>query len=848
MKKLSVTSPIKWLISGAFILLLALVALPRAEVLSAHPPVQEGAQPDFVSVGQSSPDGGVTIQSQEARLDAAFMAANGQLDGLEVTPAGLSLAAGLDEGAYTSGVIYSPLAFTTDIVPLWGGDFPAESYLRFETRLSLDGGNSWSDWLNNPEAFYPVRDDLHSGNLIWVGGDQAALQFRVTFQADSPDLSPVLAQVVLVFNDTSQGPTDGEIAGQMAGISSSADVCPVEKPPVVSRVGWGCPDGQDSPRRPPVYRPVTHIIIHQSETPNQVGPYQDWAGWVRSVWNFHANVLWWGDVGYNYLIDPNGVIYEGRAGGDDVVGIHDGRNLGSLAIGFLGCYGNCDDPRLSVAEPDQAMLDSAVQLMAWKLGEQGIDPLSAADYNGLNDIPVIAGGRDVAWTSSPGDNLYNQLPNLRADVADEVACLQACEINSVIFDRESYDVGDTIHLTVRLTDYRGTPLSGANVTADVTHEPLAAQASTGFGLIDRAGEYDGVYDETNEPGNYQFNITAVDPTGERFLLCTITKTVQVDGDSLPTSTPTPTTTPTTTPETPTPTPTPTDTPTPTPTVEPDETTLRVEPETLTLCQASDSGEVNVENVEGMSAVQLVVTYDPAVVQVIDADDSREGVQVSVGDAFASGFIAQNEVDPAVGRISFAATLFGGDRIDGDANLLSIDWQPQDVGTSAITLEDIILVDAFGQELEFTPVDGTIEVISDCATITGWVALQGRDNYDNVQVTSSTGEQTQTAADGSFSIASGGLLRFEFPGYLSAQTDLGAALESAQSATLGTITLLAGDVNRDDLVNILDLAYIAKNYRSTDPLADLNGDGRVDIRDLALAAGNYQQQGPLTAWQ
>jgi hypothetical protein len=211
-------------------------------------------------------------------------------------------------------------------------------------------------------------------------------------------------------------------------------------------------------------------------------------------------------------------------------------------------------------------------------------------------------------------------------------------------------------------------------------------------------------------------------------------------------------------------------------------------------------------------------------------------------------VAQNEVDTGAGRVSFAAVLLSGDRIDGDANLITIDWEPQDVGTTTVTLENIILVDTGGQEIEFTPVDGAIEVVSDCATITGRVALQGRDHYENVQITSSTGEQTQTAADGSFSIAGGGLLSFEFPGYLSAQTDLQAGLESTQSTSLGTITLLAGDVNRDDLVNILDLAYIAQHYRSADPLADLNGDGWVDILDLALAAGNYRLQGPLTAWQ
>jgi hypothetical protein len=64
-------------------------------------------------------------------------------------------------------------------------------------------------------------------------------------------------------------------------------------------------------------------------------------------------------------------------------------------------------------------------------------------------------------------------------------------------------------------------------------------------------------------------------------------------------------------------------------------------------------------------------------------------------------------------------------------------------------------------------------------------------------------------------------------------------ENGQVAqTLGTITLLVGDVNADNRIDILDLAYIAQRYQSSDPTADLNADGRVDIIDLALAASNY----------
>lgn len=845
----------KRLIVSLLTLMIISVFLRTAET-SAHLAQPEDTQPNFVGVAQTSPDGSATIISQETRLDSAYFAETGNLTGIEVTPGGLNLAAGEAEGHYTSGVIQSPLGFTTDIVPLWAVDLPEGTSLRLETRLSANGGESWSEWLENPEAFYPVRDNLHSGNLIWASGDQIALQFRVVLTSNAAGVSPVLRAVTLVFNDTSQGPTDAEIAGQMARISGTDSVCPVQKPAVVSRTEWGCPDGQHSPRRPPTYAPVTHIIIHQTETPNNTHPYQDWAGWVRSVWNYHANVLWWGDVGYNYLIDPNGTIYEGRAGGDDVVGIHDTHNAGSMAIGFIGCYGDCDDPRLSSAEPTQAMLDSAIHLMAWKLQQAEIDPLSQAPYDGLNDVPVIAGGRDVTWTSSPGAKLYDQLPDIRTKVAEKANCsappdeLPACQITRVVFDRESYTINQTMNVTVSLADHQGTPLIGANVDATVTRRAVETQASTGLGFIDRAGDYDGVYSNTELPGVYDFTFRASDPTGERFAPCTATTSVPVDD---PNSAPTPTLTPTatTTAEPPI-----TPTATPTATVEPTGTTLKFTPENLQLpvCNSQGSMTVDLENVADMGAMQLEINYDPAVIQIIDADDTRAGVQVTIDDVFSGGFVAQNTVDTANGRISVATTLLSGNKIDGNTGLITIDWRPLAVGNSSITFGDVILASTDGTRIDFTPRSGTVEVTG-CSGISGVLALQGRTNHSGILVTNSAGQQTQSQADGTFVISGGGLLRFEYPGFLSAQADVQTVQgvvstdgTGFQPTNLGEITLLAGDVNSDNVIDILDLAYIATHFDDADPLADLNADGKVSIVDLALAARNYQQTGPLTAWR
>jgi hypothetical protein len=95
------------------------------------------------------------------------------------------------------------------------------------------------------------------------------------------------------------------------------------------------------------------------------------------------------------------------------------------------------------------------------------------------------------------------------------------------------------------------------------------------------------------------------------------------------------------------------------------------------------------------------------------------------------------------------------------------------------------------------------------------------------------------------------LSLTFPGYLSGQADLrrlDAAHAEGQANILGTLDILAGDVNGDQRIDVLDMAYVAGRYLSTDPTADLNADGIVNILDMALVAGNYQHRGPLTTWQ
>jgi hypothetical protein len=264
--------------------------------------------------------------------------------------------------------------------------------------------------------------------------------------------------------------------------------------------------------------------------------------------------------------------------------------------------------------------------------------------------------------------------------------------------------------------------------------------------------------------------------------------------------------------------------------------------------------IAVENVTDMVGFELILTYDPAVVQVVDANAGQPGVQIAAGPAWAGGFIGQNQVDTTAGRISFATILLGGDNVDGNVVLVNLNWQPQAAGTSPVTLESVSLVNLDAQEIPNVKQNGSIQVTTDCGeAISGQVSLQGRSDYSRISVVDeSSGQQTQTDTQGSFSLAGAQALTISYPGYLSAQASAEQISQisgdGVGALNLGSIQLLAGDVNSDNVIDILDLAYMATRFHTSDSLADLNADGLVSILDLATAASNYRQSGPLTNWR
>ncbi len=185
----------------------------------------------------------------------------------------------------------------------------------------------------------------------------------------------------------------------------------VPKPFVYDRASWGA----SAPTCTQSYCNVTHLALHHSASTSDYAAttWAQAAANVKAIQVFHQVSNGWCDVGYNYLVSKQGWIFEGRAGGDDVKGAHDGFNCGSMAACGLGFF----HPPFANS-PTSGLLGAVTDLFAWKASQKGIDPLGSSFYAGLGATEAnVYGHRDVKATACPGDGLYAELPGLRAAIA-----------------------------------------------------------------------------------------------------------------------------------------------------------------------------------------------------------------------------------------------------------------------------------------------------------------------------------------------------------------------------------------------------------------------------------------------
>ncbi|WP_311137372.1 FG-GAP-like repeat-containing protein [Streptomyces sp. I6] len=215
-----------------------------------------------------------------------------------------------------------------------------------------------------------------------------------------------------------------ELVDPQVGVSAPTSAraeAPAGAPPMTMRAGWGADESKVG--GPPTYNSTTKaLFVHHTAGSNT---YQcaDSPAIVRAVFTYHVEGQGWNDIGYHFLVDKCGRIFEGRAGGIDrpVQGAHTyGFNVDTSSVSVIGDY--------STAAATPAIRDAVARLAAWKLGLYGLavdgtSTLTASTDNGKFRrgqrvvLPRLPGHRDAYRTECPGARLYADLPAIRRSAA-----------------------------------------------------------------------------------------------------------------------------------------------------------------------------------------------------------------------------------------------------------------------------------------------------------------------------------------------------------------------------------------------------------------------------------------------
>ncbi|MCK6211687.1 N-acetylmuramoyl-L-alanine amidase [Georgenia sp. EYE_87] len=314
-------------------------------------------------------------------------------------------------------------------------------------RVEEDG--VWSEWDETSHEEGMSGAEAAAGTDPFVTGGAQTIQVRITGSASA--LPDNLAITVLSSEDLQTPASEPAAAGAEstpipvptvapaapgsssvipAGlVGASVAASPVStavlppRPSIISRAGWGA--DEDKMTWQPTYRALRAAVVHHTAGTNSYTQTQA-ASVVRGIYQYHAVTRGWGDIGYNFLVDKWGRVYEGRTGslaapaGMMPQGAHAAPvNNGTVGISAMGDY-------TKIAAPT-ATIDAMTDVLAWQFGRAGIDastrsgiysPGTPALVKGVN-LPRIFGHMDVSATACPGKDIYGRLAAMRTAVASK---------------------------------------------------------------------------------------------------------------------------------------------------------------------------------------------------------------------------------------------------------------------------------------------------------------------------------------------------------------------------------------------------------------------------------------------
>ncbi|WP_250442484.1 DUF4214 domain-containing protein [Actinotalea sp. C106] len=371
---------------------------------------------------EGSGDGDLAPEREPSRALAPSSVAGGEdADVLVATPSEL-------DDRVTSEVVETEEFQTLGLT--WSGGADIDG-LDVQVRTRSEG--EWGTWIaletadDSPDEGTPDAEQaLRAGtDPVWVG-DADAVQLSVAAQDAA---GPEGLTLALVSSEeepldattgdvaTSASPADAVVSNAFysGGVLAAAPAAPR----IVQRSTWGAPA---QTCRPAVASSLVGAVLHHTAGSNAYSTQAQAMQQIRNDAAYHINGRGWCDIGYNYIVDKWGNIYEGRArsGSQPVIGVHAGGfNTGTVGVSMLGTYGS---------RPSAATERSVAQVIGWRLGAYGVNPATSMSYrtgagqnsrytNQTVSLPRVFGHGTVSYTACPGAGGYAALPSIRSMAA-----------------------------------------------------------------------------------------------------------------------------------------------------------------------------------------------------------------------------------------------------------------------------------------------------------------------------------------------------------------------------------------------------------------------------------------------
>jgi N-acetylmuramoyl-L-alanine amidase len=383
----------------------------------------------------------------------------------------------------------------------------------------------WSTWTpldqQDPPSARETTTTLGTEPL-WVGKSDG---YQVRVDLHSGALPRGLHVDLVAPGDSAADATAGESRGPAAQASAV-----VAQPLINSRASWGADEKMRNGG--PYYNgTVKEGFVHHTAGTNNYTEAEV-PKIIRGIYAYHVKSNGWSDIGYNFLVDRFGRLWEGRYGGitKAVLGAHTGGfNVDSFAVSAIGNY----DKVATTPE----MIDAISRLMAWKLSLYYRNPLGTTSLvsqgGGTSKYPagsqvtfnVISGHRDAGNTECPGTFLYDQLANIRTLTASYLGV-------GLINPATSSDLvlaGTPLTVTAKTTQVQQWQLDVRNHVDGTLVRTLAGSAAPGDPLTATWDQLDangaalrpGVYDlslaSSNASGSaltWQHSVTLLPPLAE----------------------------------------------------------------------------------------------------------------------------------------------------------------------------------------------------------------------------------------------------------------------------------------------------------------------------------------------